>query len=420
MQAPRPHGHPAQVAGSLDWAWIDEPVRLAFLGALDVSAASASTSLQGVTRVAATATGAAFAQVSLIGADQFVPAAHGLSYSLEEQHSQLRDSLCSVTMAAGTTLEVSDARAHPWTKGLSPVTSGTVGSYLGVPLYEPHGQPIGALCVFDPAARTWGPSDIAVLEDLAQLVTRELHLIAALESASVTEMRLRNVISELVDRPRLGTGGSLRARAHYTFAAGAPAGGDWIDWIELGDRVAFSIGDVAGHGLDAIALAEELRYALRAYAIDSVGPAQALVKASEMVRVLHGHAIATAMKAEFDPGTGQVRMAVAGHLPPIRVHDGKAGLVSVAPGPPLGVLTNAPRTTATALVPGDRLVLFTDGVIERRGEPLDVGLARLARAAEALATEADLGVAARALVERLADQPNDDACLMLIERPRGE
>ncbi|MEZ5233872.1 MAG: GAF domain-containing SpoIIE family protein phosphatase [Acidimicrobiales bacterium] len=418
MQVPCRHGVPDEQVGELDWSRVDDPTRLTFLRALDETATAASGSLHRVTRVAATATGSAFAQISLVGSDQFVPAAHGLSYAPEQQHTPLRDSLCSVTMAGGATFEVADTRSHPWTEHLPPVTSGAVGSYLGVPLYEPQGRPIGALCVFNAEARRWCASDVAMLEDLAHLVTRELHLIAALESASVTEVRLRNVITELVDRPRLGTSASLQARAHYTFAAGAPAGGDWVDWIELGERVAFSIGDVAGHGLESIALAEELRHALRAYAIDRIGPAHALVKASELVRTLHGHVMATAMKAEFDPSTGLVRLAVAGHPPPIHLRDGVAQIVSVQPGPPLGVLTVAPALTVLALSPGDRLVLYTDGVIERRGEPLDVGMARLARAVEASAGEDDLAAAARAMVERLAESPTDDACLLLIERTR--
>ncbi|MEZ5261329.1 MAG: PP2C family protein-serine/threonine phosphatase [Acidimicrobiales bacterium] len=165
-------------------------------------------------------------------------------------------------------------------------------------------------------------------------------------------------------------------------------------------------------------MAEELRHALRAYAVDRIGPAHALVKASELVRTLHGHEMATAMKAEFDPSTGLVRLAVAGHPPPIHLRDGVAQIVSVQPGPPLGVLTVAPALTVLALSPGDRLVLYTDGVIERRGEPLDVGMARLARAVEASAGEDDLAAAARAMVERLAESPTDDACLLLIERTR--
>lgn len=404
-------------SGSLDWSLFDDPERLGFVSSIPEPDAASSASLQRVARVAATATGSRYSQVSLIGTAQFVPAAHGLTYTAADQHTPIRDSLCSVTMASGAPLRVDDTRDDPRTRHLPPVTERGVETYLGVPLRDPDGRAIGALCVFDAERRTWTDADEALLLDLAHLVTRELHLLAALETATMTEVRLRNVITELVDRPKLAKSTSLEARAHYLLPAGAPAGGDWIDWIELGDRTAFSIGDVAGHGLTSIVVMEELRHALRAYAFESVEPTDAIVKTSEFLRQMRPGQIATAIKADVSLATGRTRFAVAGHPPPIYLHHGRASLVPVRPGPPLGVLTTPPAVAAITLAPGDRILVYTDGVFERRREPLDAGLARLVAAMERHADTTDVDVAARAILHDSIEELHDDACLLLVERP---
>lgn len=406
-------------SSELDWSVFEDPERLVFLRSLDEDDAADSESLQSVARVAAIASGSRYAQVSLVGTTQFVPAVHGATYSPAEQHSPIRDSLCSVTMASGGVLRIDDARRHHWTRHLPPVTTGRVGSYLGVPLRDPAGRPIGALCVFDSEPRSWRHQDEALLSDLAQLLTKELHLLAALETATISEIRLRNVIRELVNQPKLGSGSSLRARAHYSFPAGEPAGGDWIDWIELPDRIAFSIGDVAGHGLASIVVMEELRHALRAYAIDSIGPTDAIVKTSELLRQIRPGEMATAIKADFDPVSGRTRFAVAGHPPPILLRQGTAVLVPVQPGPPLGVLTDAPSITEVTLEPGDRLLVYTDGVFERPNESIDTGLQRLLTAMERHNATSEIEDAVEAILNETVLELHDDACLLLIERPSG-
>lgn len=403
----------------LDWSLFDDPDRLTFLSSLDEADTSASQSLQRVVRIAATASGTRFAQVSLVGANQFVPASHGLTYEPTQQHTPIGESLCSITMAFGGTFGVADTRTHAWTRSLPPVQEGGVAAYLGVPLYDPDGLAMGALCVFDSEPRTWRDEDEALLLDLAQLVTRELHLLAALETSTVSEVRLRNTIADLVNRPKLGDGSILSARAQYLFPSAAPAGGDWIDWIELPDRIAFSIGDVAGHGLTALLVMEEMRHSMRAYAVQAVGPADAIVKTSELLRQLRPGEMATAIKADFNPTTGRARFAVAGHPPPIHIRDGRAAFVTVRPGPPLGTLTQPPHVTELALDPGDRLLLYTDGVFERRNEPITSGLARLLSVAGRHAATSDLELAVREILDDMVDDLFDDACLLLIERPDG-
>lgn len=403
-------------AATLDWSVFENSGRLAFVEGIDERSAEQSLSLDRVTRVAATASGTSYSQISLIGTSQFVPSAHGLVYELAQQHTPIRDSLCSVTMALGSVLRVPDARTHEWTRHLPPVASGIVGSYLGVPLFDPADRPIGALCVFDPQPRQWRPEDESMLTDLAQLVTRELALMAALETASTAEVRLRGVITDLLNRPRQADGRSLRARAAYRFPADAPAGGDWVDWIQLPDRVAISIGDVAGHGLGSIAVMEELRHALRAYAFESVSPADAIARTSTLLTQLRPGELATAIKADVNPESGRVRLAVAGHLPPIHLSNGSARLVPVVPGPPLGTLIDPPVVSMLHLGEGDRLLFFTDGVCERRGENIDVGLERLRRSVERHGGAPDLGQAAEKILDEMVRDLRDDACVLFVER----
>jgi GAF domain-containing protein len=118
---------------------------------------------------------APFAQVSLLSAsEQVIAAAHGLELSPETRHGPLEQSLCSVTAASGRPLVVEDAPRHPWVQDLSPVTTGAVGSYLGVVLSDGLGHVLGSVCVYDAAPRTWSAEQLAQLTGVADLIAAEL------------------------------------------------------------------------------------------------------------------------------------------------------------------------------------------------------------------------------------------------------
>ncbi len=135
-------------------------------------------SLNRIAALAARLLGSAASQVSLLSDVQTVAGGSGLGPGAVGSQGPLEDSLCTVTAALGGPLVVTDAVGDPRVSGLPPVISGTVGSYLGVPLADPDGRFLGALCVFDPAPRQWSPSDVAVLEQLARAVVSELELAA--------------------------------------------------------------------------------------------------------------------------------------------------------------------------------------------------------------------------------------------------
>ncbi len=126
-------------------------------------------------RYAAHRLGAASGQVSLVGEqDQVIAVTHGFELVDLRRSGPTADSLCTVTVAHGAPLVVTDAATHPWVAGLPPVVSGTVGSYLGVVLRDPDGAALGSLCVFDATPRTWSDEQVRELDAVGELVSAEL------------------------------------------------------------------------------------------------------------------------------------------------------------------------------------------------------------------------------------------------------
>jgi PAS domain S-box-containing protein len=160
-------------------------------------------------------------------------------------------------------------------------------------------------------------------------------------------------------------------------------GGDWFDAIPLpGGRLAVSIGDVVGRGVHAAAAMAQLRTALRAYALEGLSPATALSRLDAYTEQLGERDFATALCLELDPSSGKVQYANAGHLPPLLVAGGSASLLEGARSVPIGVETEIIRPEeAFELEPGSTVVLYTDGLVERRSFSLVEGLGKLTRAA---------------------------------------
>ena len=150
--------------------------RAAYAGRL-AAGASGSATLNELAELAARLLGAPSAQVSIISAAQTVVGGSGQAASAVGGRSPAAESLCTVTVDAAAPVAVTDAPRDPRVSGLPPVTSGMVGAYLGVPL-QAAGHTVGALCVFDPAPRTWSDHDLATLQLLAVPVLSELQLAA--------------------------------------------------------------------------------------------------------------------------------------------------------------------------------------------------------------------------------------------------
>ncbi|NYD35023.1 SpoIIE family protein phosphatase [Actinomycetospora corticicola] len=166
-------------------------------------------------------------------------------------------------------------------------------------------------------------------------------------------------------------------------AVGTSAGGDWYDVVEVGPHhVAVVVGDVVGQGTAAAAVMGQLRTALSGYLLAGHGPGPALDLLDGLVARVPGARASTAICLLVDTDSGEVRWARAGHLPALLVDDPGPRLLTdpAGHGPllGLGLDARAPRTEGTITIrDGDDLVLYTDGLVERRGESLDEGLDRL-------------------------------------------
>jgi PAS domain S-box-containing protein len=167
---------------------------------------------------------------------------------------------------------------------------------------------------------------------------------------------------------------------------GTQVGGDWYDVIELGGgRTALVVGDVMGRGVQAAAVMGQLRSAVRAYARLDLPPADLLECLDGIVRDLGEDQIVTCLYAVFDPGDLTLRFANAGHLPPLVVDPATGvNLLGGAEEPPLGAGRHNLHQHEVRLEPGTTVVLYTDGLVERRGEDLDDGLESLRRLSASL------------------------------------
>ncbi|MCX5262528.1 PP2C family protein-serine/threonine phosphatase [Streptomyces sp. NBC_00199] len=176
--------------------------------------------------------------------------------------------------------------------------------------------------------------------------------------------------------------GHHRAAVRYRPAVGTlNVCGDWYDLVDLpGDRIAVAVGDVVGHGLRAAGVMGQLRSALSAAARVADGPARAVEALGLYARHVDGAESSTVVKIFIDWATHTLTYSSAGHPPPALLDpDGTVTFLDRATDPPLGARPeHVPRPQASAsFAEGATLVLYTDGLIERRHEDIDVGLARL-------------------------------------------
>jgi len=215
--------------------------------------------------------------------------------------------------------------------------------------------------------------------------------------------------------------GLLLAARYLPATQGMNIGGDWYDaFLQPDGSLLAVIGDVTGHGMHAAVVMGQLRTALRAYAVEDNSPAEILTRLHRMLRHLQPQLYATAMIARFRPGDPEVVWASAGHPPAVvRDADGSVRILDDAPGVMLGIpIAFTYADHVTRLPAGSSLVLYTDGLVERRAHGIDPGIERLRQALAGLSTpelEQDLDAAAEALLKPLMhdSERDDDVCLLL-------
>ncbi|MGQ0744158.1 MAG: SpoIIE family protein phosphatase [Acidimicrobiales bacterium] len=189
----------------------------------------------------------------------------------------------------------------------------------------------------------------------------------------------------LLPDPDLAQPGLAVAARYLAGAEGMEVGGDWYDVFPLGDgTVGFAVGDIVGRGLSAAATMGQLRTALRSYALVEKSPAAVLARLNQLVESLGRGELATVVYGVYDPASRLARLACAGHPPPLVIEPEQAPrFVWDGRGPPLGVGNGPAADAVLALATDATLLLYTDGLIERRGRNLDEGLAALIAAASA-------------------------------------
>jgi serine phosphatase RsbU (regulator of sigma subunit) len=198
--------------------------------------------------------------------------------------------------------------------------------------------------------------------------------------------------------------------------SGLEVGGDWYSAIAIDDhRFAFVVGDVSGRGLSAATLMAGLRYTIRAYAAIGYSPPQVLDMASREIDLQADGHFATVLVGLADNHRREFTIANAGHLPVLLIHGDHCEYLRTPVGRPLGIETSTYESATIPFEAGSTLIAYTDGLVERRSEILDVGLERLKRAALVSAPSAD-DLLTQITDQMFADHTSDDDTAILAVR----
>jgi serine phosphatase RsbU (regulator of sigma subunit) len=257
----------------------------------------------------------------------------------------------------------------------SPILRATgVTSLVGVPMFA-AGELVGVLHLGTFQPREFSEQDLELLQlvaDRAAMASR------AQQSQADRAATLALQRSLLPTRLPVIDGVDMAAR--YVPGHHLGVGGDWYDVFVLpSGHLGVVVGDVSGHGLRAAVVMGRLRSALRAYALDWDNPADVLTRLDRKIRHFEAGNLATVLYAMISPARDQMRVSLAGHLPPIVAAPGEpARMLKLPVDVPVGVGYSKTRQSATVTLPERGLVvLYTDGLVERRGTTIDAGLRRL-------------------------------------------
>jgi putative methionine-R-sulfoxide reductase with GAF domain len=292
-----------------------------------------------------------------------------------------------------------------------------IRSLLGVPLLS-SGEVIGVLHVGTLGARQFTDDDVRLLQIVADRVGFAVQSRrVAIEHAAAT------VLQRSLLPARLPAVAGLEMAARYVAAERGGVGGDWYDVFVLPcDRWCVVIGDVVGRGLAAAEVMGRLRTALRAHALFCSDPAEVLDRLDQQVQHFDPHKLlATVQLAMFEPALERMQLSSAGHLPPVLALPGRpAALIEVQNDKPVGVpIKRRRRVTTVEVPPGAVICFYTDGLVERRGIVLDVGLKRLCEAVAAGPVESVLTTVMGQLIGD--NPPRDDIAVLALRRQhKGE
>lgn len=289
-----------------------------------------------------------------------------------------------------------------WAKGIR--------SMMGVPMMV-RGNVIGVLHVGSLTPRQFTSQDAELLQMAADRAAAAVQsLTAQADRIAAAALQHSLIPSALPEAPR------AEMAARYVPGTGE-VGGDWYDVFTLpSGELGVVMGDVAGSGLAAGVIMGRMRSTLRAYALETLDPAEVLGRLDRKMRHFEPSALATVAYAIFDSELDRMHICLAGHFPPVIAVPGHpAELVRAEPGLMIGVDADFQRPVTTVTIPpGALLCFYTDGLVERTGQAIDEGLTRLCQALSAQSPEAACAAVMGALV---GSQPaRDDIALLMIRR----
>ncbi len=350
---------------------------------------------------------------------------------LEQRHADQLRGLAEAALAVNSTLSVDEMldlvaeRARTLVgarrssisiaaeNGDAPTAASRGADHLSAPLIDREGRRLGLIRLTEKRDGSFSDDDESILVQLAQMAS------VAIANARLYEHE-RGIAAALQENllpaglPEIP--GVITAAEYRAGAEGVDVGGDWYEVIPLpGGRVGMAIGDVVGRGVRAAAMMGQLRVALRAYAIELDSPAAVAHRVARFVRTLDSDQMGTCVYAVLDPRSGELRFTIAGHPPPLALSaDGAATFLDGTPGLPFGVRSDSEyRESSMTLAPGSTLLLYTDGLVERRGEPIDHGLERLRQLAAG--TPADPNSLCRRMLSALVEEAHpDDVALLAV------
>ncbi|MFD6426490.1 SpoIIE family protein phosphatase [Streptomyces sp. NPDC060198] len=281
---------------------------------------------------------------------------------------------------------------------------------LVVPLAA-RGVSLGALSlVRSKESRPFDDEDVLVAKELAGRAATDLdHARRYAREHTIA----RELQASLLSEPR-GAHPHVEVATRYLPAdRGAVVGGDWFDVVPLHDgRHLKAMGDVMGHGVEAAVAMSHYRSLLRLLAGEDLPPHRILEQLDAMVQRSGLDRAATCLLAVVDRYAGMCEVASAGHLPPVFIDPGtnRSRVVPVKPGPPLGMGFGGYRTDAVPCGPGTVLFMYTDGLVERRGEDIDVSVRRLSTLT--MPESGDLEDLLDEAIDRFGEGADDDIAVL--------
>jgi GAF domain-containing protein len=292
---------------------------------------------------------------------------------------------------------------------LEVVTSLNFKSFVAVPLIG-EAEVIGAITLVS-TTRVLGPVDVSFAERLAEHVAAVVDNARLYESAEQTSHTLQQ---SLLPRDLRSMPGLEVVTRYLPATRGLEIGGDFYDLVVLpsGD-VGFMIGDVAGHDREAAAMMGQLRSAARALAGQVATPSALIAALQWSWELLGFDRIATGVFCRLEPGTRQLKIASAGHYPPLLVEPGSASFIPVSPAKPFGSKASQAEDWMGTLGADQLLVLYTDGAIDEREAGPQASMDRLADIAAACGTT-DPQVVCEHIIDALPFERLDDVALLAL------